>query len=753
MEIADFIRVLTTFADTPADLDIEKGHLIVQVREELIEAEVTQPSGALTITESGSLPVAAHQWLINRIARIPQLTDRILSYVTPTPNYVTPRGRVLEQLDASADDSQATVTDAGNCMRAILGRRPAGTSTVLYLTSDAGEGKTTLITEVARAQALGYKQRKTDWLLIPINLGGRPFMRFDDVVIGALVNRLRFPFFYYDAFIELVRMGVLVPAFDGFEEVFIEGGTGEALSALGSLVNTLRSSGSMLVSARKAYFEYRDFAQTARLFDAIGTDSVSFARISLSRWNEGEFVRYGQLRGVENARELYERTANRLGSSHPILTRAVLVRRLFDVATTLSSSDELIARLGGTSEDYFFEFINAIVEREAAEKWLDRSGEASESLITTTEHHELLSMVALEMWLGGTDLIRQDLLDVVAEVFAEHRGKAPIIARQVKERLRQHALLSTANSSGSSYAFDHEDFRRFFLGEAIGSALVASSSDLQAAIRKGALPAETCDSIAQLVKRRKQDVAPIAERLLDIAQRDHSTSFTRENCASIVVRLMDLASPADNGLALRSLTFATDALPGRSLNGVVFEECYFQSMSLANTQLDNCIFRRCRFETIELHSTTAIRQCWLDECEVSSVASADPEIRTFDPARKIEFLDRAGFIIVGKTRELTLPEFELDERTVLTERALRLFLRNTHVNESALRVRLGVRATEFIDGLLPILMRARILEDVPYRGAGHQRRFRLGVPMQKIEQTLRATSGDFDAFVRIMSRV
>jgi hypothetical protein len=229
MEIADFIRVLTTFADTPADLDIEKGHLLVQVREELIEADVTQPSGVLTITESGSLPVAAHQWIIDRLARVPQLTDRILSYVTPTPNYVTPRGRVLEQLDVSSDDSQAIVTDAGTSMRDILGRRPAGTSTVLYLTSDAGEGKTTLITEVARTQALGYKQRKTDWLLIPINLGGRPFMRFDDVVIGALVNRLRFPFFYYDAFTELVRMGVLVPAFDGFEEVFIEGGTGEAL--------------------------------------------------------------------------------------------------------------------------------------------------------------------------------------------------------------------------------------------------------------------------------------------------------------------------------------------------------------------------------------------------------------------------------------------------------------------------------------------------------------------------------------------
>ena len=80
-------------------------------------------------------------------------------------------------------------------------------------------------------------------------LGGRPFLRFDDVVIGELVNRFRFQFFYYDAFIELVKMGVLVPAFDGFEEMFIESGSGEALSALGNLMNTLESSGSVLISA------------------------------------------------------------------------------------------------------------------------------------------------------------------------------------------------------------------------------------------------------------------------------------------------------------------------------------------------------------------------------------------------------------------------------------------------------------------------------------------------------------------------
>src|SRR4029077_1840672 len=102
-----------------------------------------------------------------------------------------------------------------SCAETVLSRRPAGATSVLYLTSDAGEGKTTLINHLALKQAQRYKEKTTDWLLVPIPLGGRTFLRFDDVVVAALVNRLRFQLFYYDAFLELVRLGVLVPAFAG----------------------------------------------------------------------------------------------------------------------------------------------------------------------------------------------------------------------------------------------------------------------------------------------------------------------------------------------------------------------------------------------------------------------------------------------------------------------------------------------------------------------------------------------------------
>ena len=41
------------------------------------------------------------------------------------------------------------------------------------------------------------------------------------------------------------------------------------------------------------------------------------------------------------------------------------------------------------------------------------------------EQYDLLSMVAQEMWLGSTDSLRSELLNLVAETYSEYRKKPP----------------------------------------------------------------------------------------------------------------------------------------------------------------------------------------------------------------------------------------------------------------------------------------------------------------------------------------
>lgn len=747
MLLDDFKRVLTAFADNEADLDISKGTLLVEVRDELIEAKLYQQGGQLVVDEEGQrLP--AYNWLVNRIARVPLLADRVLSYVPEATGFVTPSGRLLDQPDFARTSDETAHADAAACALEVLGRRPAGTTSVLYLTSDAGEGKTTLINHLARHQATEFKAKRTDWLLVPIPLGGRTFLRFDDVVVAALVNRLRYQLLYYDAFIELVRLGVIVPAFDGFEEMIISSSSGEAISALGNLVRSLSSSGSVLVAARKAYFDYQSFKAQARLFDAIGTDSVAFARLALDRWSRDQFLAYAKKRGLQNPDATYGAVAGRLHEDHPLLTRAVLVHRLIDVASASAGLSDLLDQIGNAPQHYFFQFVNAIVEREAHEKWIDQSGEPHQPLLTVEEHHELLGMVAQEMWLSATDSLRSDLLAAIAEVFADGRKKPPVVARQIRERLKQHSLLVSGGAAGS-LAFDHEDFRAFYLGEAVGRSMDRrSQSELRSLLQAGLLPRAAVDEAVLHVRRQSGSVPASLDLLQTLASAETAASLVRENCGALGIGLAEEVGDVE----LKDMNFPEDALRGRTLARLTVRDSYFQGTSLAGTRLTECRFHDCRFERLELSPDSHVSAV-LDGCDIAMLVRVDRDEQIFDPVLIRSSLTQAGFDVTKAEQEtLSVEPTEPDEELWLVERAMRTFLRANQVNEDLIRTKLGVKAGRFFDDVLPELLRVGVLEVIPYLGHGNQRRFRMRVQMQRLHDALSGCGGSFEQFLILVTR-
>ena len=296
MDIKTFTRVLKSFAEDPEQVQISKGTVVMQMGADFINASLIEREGDLFVSSESGEEASAARWIALRLARLDLLARRILSYTPEVADFVTPSGTMLPEIErVTKDESSIDVTDAVSALAEFVNARPGGLTSVLYLTSEAGEGKTSLIAQLARQQAVDFIAHKSNWLVLPVPLGGRGFLRLDDVVVAALVNRFRFQRLYYDSFLELIKLGYIVPAFDGFEEAFIEAASGEAVSALGSLVESLDSQGSVLVSARKAYFEYRSFLSQARLFDAIGEEFVSFSKLALHRWTKAP------IRGVRPA--------------------------------------------------------------------------------------------------------------------------------------------------------------------------------------------------------------------------------------------------------------------------------------------------------------------------------------------------------------------------------------------------------------------------------------------------------------------
>ena len=231
MQISDFKSIVMTFADPGTDMLFDKAQLLISVNDDLIAASITTKSGDVYVDE-GSGQEPASKWILTRLARLPLLATRLKESVPPTEYFVSPTASLLPTLEKGPQEQVVMTTDALHTTLDTIDDHSPLETMVLYITSDAGEGKTSLINELAHTQAQRFSANESDWLLVPIPLGGRHFLRFDDITVGALQNRYRFPFLYYNSFLALVRMGVIVPAFDGLEEMFVEGSSGEARNEL-----------------------------------------------------------------------------------------------------------------------------------------------------------------------------------------------------------------------------------------------------------------------------------------------------------------------------------------------------------------------------------------------------------------------------------------------------------------------------------------------------------------------------------------
>ena len=721
----------------------------MEVRDQCVEVSVAPNPNGITVTRDGaSMP--ATRWIYKDLAKLELLARRIVDLVHPPKHFVSPCGTLVDGVDVDPDGTEQLVEDASGTLRAVLGQPLAGTTSVLYLTSEAGEGKTSLIAQVAVQQAQAYLEKKADWLLLPVPLGGRPFLRLDDAVIAALVNQLKFPYWYYAGFIELVRLGAIVPAFDGYEEMIVDSRSQEARSAFRHLIGELESQGSILVAARRAFVDL-SFGSQAGLWRAeTPSQDVQLRRLVLNRWDRGVFLKYACKRQVARPEQLFDDVAEQLRrQDHPVLTRAVLVKRLIDVAQDESDLRALLARIGADQTNYFHEFVEGIVRREVKGKWLDKSGGKNAPLLSLEQHHELLSMLAGEMWLSSVEVLGRGMIDAVVEIFAEDQELAPAIATQVRERISDHALLhSLRENRREAVEFDHDDFRSFYLGRALGRALI--QADTTAVTQILDTKTLTAPVIAEATRLVRQTMPPavreVLGRLDEFLESASQVSYLRENAGVLLLALLDKLS---DGHTIKRGTFALDSLAGRSYSSLFVEESFFAATSLTDTELHGCTFTDCRFERLVIDGPVEVELTELNACHFDSLAireSGGEMCSYFDPAEIRQQLRSHGFSISapGQDEDAVEDPVKNDAELDIALKFLNMFLRATSLPEKTIRTRLGGSAGDFFNKELPILQRFGIVGD--FGTSSH--RMRLMVPLDKIEEANRQARGSFDRFIR-----
>ena len=738
-----FHRISRTFAET--DYEVSRDTVTFIARDEVFSFRLRASEGALHVIEN-DVAMPAARWLATRLARLPMLAERIIQYSEKEEHFIKPSADAnLCPEHPSFQDEEMECLDAAEALHSLLDWEPASTCSVTYVTSDGGEGKTTLTNYLAVEQARAYRAGTSSWLLLPIELGGRPFLRLDEITVGTLVNKYRFSYLYYDSLIEFVKLGLIVPAIDGFEEMFIEDPAGDATSSLGRLLDSLDSNGRVLISARKAFFEFRNLGDQTRLYDSIRGKSVAFSRLKLRRWSREQFITYAERCHVSEADKLYTSIADALGDpNHPLITRPVLIKQLVDGAHEPELRERFISLLEGARDEYLDTLIQTVIGREISRKWIDRTGDVAKPLLEMEEHLRLLADVALEMWRTGAQSIRIDTLMLVVELFLENARKSTTVQHQVMKWAPQHALL--AKRDERFLQFDHEEIYSYFLARALAMELTRSSTEsLQNTLRTAALSRTVASMLSVLAKN---DRKRIVEVLQDVVRREGPSSVAMENGATILSMLL-VDSKHEPHLTVEQVVFPARLFNLRSLANVTFVKCSFGSIEAGAWH--NIRFVDSSIDELCFGSASRFNCCSIDaQTTVRSVHQSTPEMTLFSPGKVKSFLTSKSLLIspapVGAPVSV-----EPDEFYVLADKAVSLFLRATELNEQSIRKRLGTRGPRFFDEVLPGLMAAGVISLIRYQGQGSQERYRLGKPLAEIGEALSVAQGNYAAFLEHMS--
>ena len=456
-----------------------------------------------------------------------------------------------------------------------------------------------------------------------------------------------------------------------------------------------------------------------------------------------------------DAQDIYDAVSRRLGSEHPLLTRPVLVNRLLSVVRSAGELNNIESALASSSE-YFPNFIDAIIVREAESKWIDTSGEPAKPLISIKEHYEILATIAEEMWLTSTDSLDLSIVDLLSDLYCDSKGHSVRISRQIKERLKQHALLVRSDQNSNHLKFDHEAFQDYFLGIAFFDNLRnARIPELKNLLRKGSIPDQTVETIAVNCRRENLEFPNVVKTINFAQVNEGPTSFVKENCGKMALVILAGKNTAD--IILENYIFPVNSMNALSLSDIFFFKCHFQITSMAQS-LSNCKFEKCTFDGIEIvDEEIRINNVLFLDTQILSVQLRSKDTSYYDPFHVESEMEKLGILIDNSKPDLeisnVLDEPEVDENLELTERVLRRFIRSSFINDNVFRVRLGAKAPKFINEILPVLLRSGLLSELDFSGQGQKRRFKLTTPFERINRALEESKGSFDSFISQIKRL
>ena len=730
----DEIRAdIAAFADNEEDVIIEGGLILFQRDGQTVECRLSEKPGEPIEVEHSGRTLPYSRFLGEELGRLGVIAQAIKQRREDVKFYVDTQG-VLEDAIGREDGSQSALS----ILRSRCSDRTPGVTNLIFLTADAGDGKSAVLRRLALTAAQDYIDRHANWVLLHIDTHGRSFIRLEEAVAAEL-GRLRISGVFYSGVLRLVRHGLLVIAVDGFDELLAEVGFGEAYSGLGAFVRQLDGRGVVIAAARSAYFEAENYSAQGHLLASLPGVRVQVEHVRLRGWAKEQTVEYFQKYSdgegqIPIADTTYNELATEIGEDHVLLHRPFLVRNMAIIlGAKTGSTSEVITDMKTSGLTVVPEVIRAFLRREVAEKWRDRNGQ---SYLLIAQHEELLAAIAEEMWIQGKIELPIELIQLLAETLMDDWRVPQRNRVQITERVKAHALLPTGSTAGSR-RFDHDEFLNYFLARRMVQFLKAKSYDLaRSLIERHTLPSNVAKWTAHIEPWDHSAILEIVDKLNAISVAELRSTYLKQNAGLIAAQVFQ-AESAGPGLRFDSMYFEGGVWANSSLHRSTFRRCVFVEVDIRGVNWGECEFGECDIQGITLDENTKLERCkFSNDCRVVGAVrkQGGGALRTYVPELCQEILKQHGAeFTVEEPQQLSLPGATAPEEIrAALEAFLRIFFRNSGAIESVIKMRLGVREGLFNRAVLPKLLEHNIARETDYRGRGSQKRYELLYSVDKI---------------------
>ena len=546
-------------------------------------------SGSILVRGSGGATESYSSFLSgDRMADLRSIARNTTRAIRAVPGYVRPRVTVNDGVvrGNAEDELESLVREADSRTKLV------------FVTADAGVGKTTLLGEIVRRKATDYALGRTDALWLYVNAQGSRLARLDQALAAAL-DDVRAPFPYH-AVAALVRADALVLVIDGFDELIgAPGSYDDAYSSLGSFLTALDGNGTIVATARSAYYE-QEFLTRVGTVPGLSDEAWTLTRVELLEWNDDERLAFLSEYAKERIQDETERGAfpervlqifEQSGAGQ-LAAKPFFLARVAEFASEgrgLESGPSLLDRL-----------VNTYLAREATGKLVKGPGQP---VLTQTQLSSVYEEIANEMWRQETRELSgatfRELIEIMAQLFdLDDMGHAMVL-----DRLPNSAFVHPGGTPGS-VAFQHEIFFSYFMASPILASLRSGDAfAIATALRKGRLPNEAGQIVGRAVAR--QGTSTI---LALMAKAPESISVgseqIRQNAGTIAAGMLREGLAAKT--VVQGLTFVDVDLSNVLAREVTFQQCTFRGVDMRGATFQDCTARSSAFESVLVDGESAL---------------------------------------------------------------------------------------------------------------------------------------------------